>query len=141
MNVTDEARRNNRGEEAVGTWTAGDAVGEAGANHFAPDVAAAGGDRAGAAGPGVGIADPDGGGTGVGDLAGGTGIGTDDAGGDSGEAGAAGAGTSGAGGGSPACSRQVDMATIRASAVAMRRRLEGRPHGDSGEILAEERLR
>ena len=48
--MTDEARRNNRGEEAVGTWTAGDAVGEAGANHFAPDVAAAGGDRAGTRG-------------------------------------------------------------------------------------------
>ena len=29
----------------------------------------------------------------------------------------------------------------RAAAEAMRRRLEGRPHSDSGEILAEERLR
>jgi hypothetical protein len=29
------------------------------------------------------------------------------------------------------------MATARASAEAMRRRLEGRRHGDSGEILAE----
>jgi antitoxin FitA len=38
-------------------------------------------------------------------------------------------------------SKQVDMATARASAEAMRRRLEGRRHGDSGEILAEERLR
>jgi plasmid stability protein len=38
-------------------------------------------------------------------------------------------------------SKQVDVATARASAEAMRRRLEGRPHTDSGEILAEERLR
>ena len=36
-------------------------------------------------------------------------------------------------------SKQVDMATARASAEAMRRRLEGRQHSDSGEILAEER--
>lgn len=38
-------------------------------------------------------------------------------------------------------SKQVDMATARASAEAMRHRLAGRPHSDSGEILAEERLR
>jgi antitoxin FitA len=38
-------------------------------------------------------------------------------------------------------SKQVDMSTARAAADAMRRRLEGRPHSDSGEILAEERLR
>jgi plasmid stability protein len=38
-------------------------------------------------------------------------------------------------------SKQVDMATARAAADAMRRRLEGRPHSDSGEILAEEPLR
>jgi plasmid stability protein len=38
-------------------------------------------------------------------------------------------------------SKQVDVATARAAADAMRRRLEGRPHSDSGEILAEERLR
>jgi plasmid stability protein len=38
-------------------------------------------------------------------------------------------------------SRQVDLATARASADAMRQRLSGRPHSDSGEILAEERLR
>ena len=38
-------------------------------------------------------------------------------------------------------SKQVDMATARAAADAMRRRLEGRPHSDSGEILAEERVR
>jgi len=38
-------------------------------------------------------------------------------------------------------SNQVDMATARAAADAMRRQLEGRPHSDSGEILAEERLR
>ena len=37
--------------------------------------------------------------------------------------------------------KPVDMATVRAAAEAMRRRLEGRRHGDSGEILAEERLR
>jgi plasmid stability protein len=37
--------------------------------------------------------------------------------------------------------KQVDMATAGASAGAMRRRLEGRRHGDSGEILARERLR
>jgi len=38
-------------------------------------------------------------------------------------------------------SKQVDVATARAAADAMRRRLEGRSHSDSGEILAEERLR
>ena len=38
-------------------------------------------------------------------------------------------------------SKQVDVATARAAADAMRKRLEGRPHSDSGEILAEERLR
>jgi plasmid stability protein len=38
-------------------------------------------------------------------------------------------------------SKQVDVNTARKAAAAMRRRLEGRPHGDSGEILAEERLR
>jgi plasmid stability protein len=38
-------------------------------------------------------------------------------------------------------SKQVDMATARAAAEAMRKRLEGRPHSDSGEILAEERQR
>ena len=35
----------------------------------------------------------------------------------------------------------VDVATARAAADAMRQRLEGRPHSDSGEILAEERVR
>jgi plasmid stability protein len=38
-------------------------------------------------------------------------------------------------------SKQVDMATARAAADAMRQRLEGRPHSDSGALLAEERLR
>jgi plasmid stability protein len=38
-------------------------------------------------------------------------------------------------------SKQVDVPTARAAAAAMRRRLEGRPHSDSGKILAEERLR
>ena len=38
-------------------------------------------------------------------------------------------------------STQVDMATARAAAEAMRRRLADRPHSDSGAILAEERLR
>ena len=38
-------------------------------------------------------------------------------------------------------SKQVDMPRARAAAEAMRRRLEGRTHGDSGETLAEERLR
>ena len=38
-------------------------------------------------------------------------------------------------------SKQVDVATARAAAEAMRQRLEGRPHSDSGEMLAEERLR
>jgi hypothetical protein len=33
------------------------------------------------------------------------------------------------------------MSMARAAADAMRKRLEGRPHSDSGEILAEERLR
>jgi plasmid stability protein len=38
-------------------------------------------------------------------------------------------------------SKQVDVATARAAAAALRQRLEGRAHSDSGEILAEERLR
>jgi plasmid stability protein len=38
-------------------------------------------------------------------------------------------------------SRQVDIAAARAAADAMHRRLEGRSHSDSGEILAEERRR
>ncbi len=38
-------------------------------------------------------------------------------------------------------SKQVGMATAWAAADEMRQRLEGRPHSDSGEILAEERLR
>jgi plasmid stability protein len=38
-------------------------------------------------------------------------------------------------------SKQVDMATARAAADALRRRLDGRPHSDSGQILAEQRLR
>ncbi len=38
-------------------------------------------------------------------------------------------------------SKQVDAATARAAADAMRRSLEGRPHSNSGEILAQERLR
>jgi plasmid stability protein len=38
-------------------------------------------------------------------------------------------------------SKQVDVLTARAAAEAMRKRLEGRPHSDSGEILGEERLR
>ena len=38
-------------------------------------------------------------------------------------------------------SKQVDMAKAREAAEAMRRRLEGRRHSDSGEMLAEERLR
>jgi len=37
-------------------------------------------------------------------------------------------------------SKQVDLPAARAAADAMRRRLEGRPHSDSGEMLAEERL-
>ena len=37
--------------------------------------------------------------------------------------------------------KQVDVATARATADAMRRRLEGRPHSDSGEVLGEERSR
>jgi plasmid stability protein len=37
--------------------------------------------------------------------------------------------------------RQVDVATARAAAEAMARRLAGRPNSDSGEILAEERAR
>ncbi len=40
-----------------------------------------------------------------------------------------------------AASTQVDMATARANAEAMRRRLADRLHSDSGAILAEERLR
>jgi plasmid stability protein len=36
--------------------------------------------------------------------------------------------------------KQVDAVTARAAADAMRRRLEGRPHCDSGTVLAEERL-
>jgi plasmid stability protein len=38
-------------------------------------------------------------------------------------------------------SRQVDVATARAAADAMRQRLKGRPHTESGEILGEERRR
>jgi plasmid stability protein len=38
-------------------------------------------------------------------------------------------------------SKQVGMDTAWALADAMRRRLEGQPQSDSGEILAEERLR
>jgi plasmid stability protein len=38
-------------------------------------------------------------------------------------------------------SKQVGMATAWAAAEAMRQRLKGQPHSDSGEILAEERLR
>jgi plasmid stability protein len=38
-------------------------------------------------------------------------------------------------------SKQVDLATARKAAEAMRRRLEGRVHGDSGKNLAKERLR
>ena len=38
-------------------------------------------------------------------------------------------------------SKQVDVATARAAADAMRQRLEDRTHSDSGQILAEERLR
>jgi plasmid stability protein len=38
-------------------------------------------------------------------------------------------------------SKQVDLPTARSAAEAMRKRLEVRPHGDSGEILAEERSR
>jgi antitoxin FitA len=38
-----------------------------------------------------------------------------------------------------AASTQVDMATARAEAEGMRRRLAGRPHSDSGTILSEER--
>jgi plasmid stability protein len=38
-------------------------------------------------------------------------------------------------------SKQVDMAAAKAAADAMRQRLEGRSHSDSGEILAEEHLR
>ncbi len=38
-------------------------------------------------------------------------------------------------------SKQVDITAARAAADAMRERLEGRPHSDSGEILAQERLR
>ena len=38
-------------------------------------------------------------------------------------------------------STQVDIATARVQAEEMRRRLEGRSHGDSGTILSEERQR
>jgi plasmid stability protein len=38
-------------------------------------------------------------------------------------------------------SLQVDAATARAAAEAMARRLAGRPHSDSGEILSEDRAR
>jgi plasmid stability protein len=42
---------------------------------------------------------------------------------------------------SVSASNQVDIHTARATADAMRRRLDGRPHSNSGEILAVERLR
>jgi plasmid stability protein len=38
-------------------------------------------------------------------------------------------------------SKQVDMTAARSAADAMRLRLKGRRHSDSGEILAAERLR
>ena len=38
-------------------------------------------------------------------------------------------------------SKQVGMVTAWALADAMRQRLEGQPQSDSGEVLAEERLR
>jgi plasmid stability protein len=38
-------------------------------------------------------------------------------------------------------SKQVDVAKVRAAADAMREKLKARPHSDSGQILAEERLR
>ena len=38
-------------------------------------------------------------------------------------------------------SKQVDVATARAAAEAMRQALAGRPHRDSGDILGEERAR
>jgi plasmid stability protein len=38
-------------------------------------------------------------------------------------------------------SKQVGMAAARAAADEMQRLMEGRPHSDSGEMLAEERLR
>jgi plasmid stability protein len=38
-------------------------------------------------------------------------------------------------------SKQVSMAEARAATDEMQKRLEGRPHSDSGAILAEERLR
>ena len=38
-------------------------------------------------------------------------------------------------------SKQVSIAEARSAARAMRKRLEGRPHSDSGEILAQERMR
>jgi uncharacterized protein involved in exopolysaccharide biosynthesis len=38
-------------------------------------------------------------------------------------------------------SQQVDLATARAAAEAMQKRLRGRAHSDSGAMLAEERLR
>ena len=40
-----------------------------------------------------------------------------------------------------AASAQVGMATARAAAEAMRRRLADRPHTESGAILSEERQR
>jgi plasmid stability protein len=38
-------------------------------------------------------------------------------------------------------SRQVDVATSREVADRIRRRLEGRPHSDSGELIREDRDR
>jgi plasmid stability protein len=38
-------------------------------------------------------------------------------------------------------SKQVPMAEARAAAERMAKLMEGRPHSDSGEILAQERLR
>jgi plasmid stability protein len=38
-------------------------------------------------------------------------------------------------------SKQVSIAEARAAAAAMRKRLAGRPHSDSGEILSQERMR
>jgi plasmid stability protein len=38
-------------------------------------------------------------------------------------------------------SKQVDIASAKEAAESMRRRLEGRAHSDSGDILGEDRLR
>jgi hypothetical protein len=84
--MTDEIRPGDRVGRAADSpaagGPAGGPIGEAGADAFAADVVGAVDQEPGAPNPGSTMPGAAGGGTGVGDLADGTGIGTDDAGND-----------------------------------------------------------